>query len=47
MDLYLRTWDGPIPIIQVFGERYRNGRLTPLQNAVKSRMVEDAPHAVG
>jgi hypothetical protein len=46
VDPYLQTWDDPIPIIQVFGERYRDGRLAPLHNAVKSRTVEDALRAV-
>jgi protein gp37 len=37
VDPYFQTWDDTVPIIQVFGERYHNGRLTPLHNAVKSR----------
>jgi hypothetical protein len=47
VDPYLQAWEDPIPIIQVFGERYRHGRLALLQNAVKSRTVEDALHTVG
>jgi hypothetical protein len=47
VDPYLQTWDDPVPIIQVFGERYRDGRLAPKQNSVKSRTVEDAICAVG
>jgi hypothetical protein len=47
VDPYLQTWDDPIPIIQVFGERYRDGRLAPLQNAIKARTAEDALRAVG
>jgi hypothetical protein len=43
----LQTWDDPVPIIQVFGERYRDGLLTSLHNTIKSRMVEDALRAVG
>jgi hypothetical protein len=47
VDPYLQTWDDPVPIIQVFGERYRDGRLTPLYNVVKSHTVEDTLHALG
>jgi hypothetical protein len=47
VDPHLQTWDDPIPIIQVFGEQYRYGRLAPLHNAVKARTVEDALCAVG
>jgi hypothetical protein len=35
-----------VPIIQVFGERYRDGRLPPLKNAIKVRTVEDALRAI-
>jgi hypothetical protein len=44
---YLWTWTDPVPILQVFGERYRDGRLTPLKKSVKARTVEDALRAVG
>jgi hypothetical protein len=47
IDPYLRTWADPVPILQVFGERYRDGRLTPLKNPIKARTVEDALRAVG
>jgi hypothetical protein len=47
VDPYLQTWVDPVPLIQVFGERYRDGRLAPKQNSVKSRTVEDALRAVG
>jgi hypothetical protein len=47
VDPLLQTWDDPVPIIQVFGERYHDGRLAPKQNSVKSRTVEDALRAVG
>jgi hypothetical protein len=30
VDPYLRRWEDPVPLLQVFGERYRNGRLAPL-----------------
>jgi hypothetical protein len=39
---YLRTRDDLVPILQVFGGRYRDGRLAPLKNPNKSRTVEDA-----
>jgi hypothetical protein len=47
VDLYLQTWNDPIPIIQVFGERHCNGKIAPLHNAIKYRTVEDALRAVG
>jgi hypothetical protein len=47
VDPYLQTWDDPISIIQVFGERNHDGRLAPLHNALKARRVEDALRAVG
>jgi hypothetical protein len=47
VDPYLQIWDDPIRIIQVFGERYHGGRLTPLHNAIKFHTVEDALCAVG
>jgi hypothetical protein len=42
VDPYLQDWEDPVPLIQVFGERYRDGRLAPLHNTIKSRTVEDA-----
>jgi hypothetical protein len=47
IDPYLRQWEDPVPIIQVFGERYGHGILEPLKNAVKARTVEDALLAIG
>jgi hypothetical protein len=29
VDPYLTAWDDMVPILQVFGERYRDGRLPP------------------
>jgi hypothetical protein len=46
IDPYLQNWTDPLPILQVFGERYRDGRLVPLKKTVKSRTVEDALRAV-
>ena len=37
----------PIPILQVFAARYRDGRLAPRKGPVRSRMVEDAIRSVG
>jgi hypothetical protein len=39
IDPYLKTWADPVPILQVFGEQYRDGRLAPLKNPVKARTV--------
>jgi hypothetical protein len=47
IDPYLRTWTDPVPMLQVFGKRYRDGRLAPLKQSVKARTVEDALRAVG
>jgi hypothetical protein len=46
IDPFLKTWADPVPILQVFGERYRYGRLTPLKNPIKVRTLEDALRAV-
>jgi hypothetical protein len=45
IDPFLKTWADPVPILQVFGERYRDGRLVPLKNPIKARTVEDQAHA--
>jgi hypothetical protein len=38
----------PVPMLQVFGERYRDGRLHPPHHKpVKARTVEDGIHALG
>jgi hypothetical protein len=47
VDPYLRRWEDPVPLLQVFGERYRDSRLVPRGNAVRARAVEDAMCAVG
>jgi hypothetical protein len=44
---FMRRWEDPVPLLQVFGERYRDGRLAPRQNAVRARRVEDAMRAIG
>jgi hypothetical protein len=37
----------PIPFLQVFAERWRNGSIAPRQNTVRSRTVEGALRAIG
>jgi hypothetical protein len=47
VDPYLTTWEDPVPMLQVIGERYRDGRLDPRHKPVKSRTVEYVIRAVG
>jgi hypothetical protein len=47
IDPFLRCWEDPIPILQVFGHRYRDGRLAARKKPVRARTVEDALCAVG
>ncbi len=46
-DPYLSTIDDPIPLLQIFADRYRMGTLAPSRTAVRSRTVEGALRAVG
>jgi hypothetical protein len=46
-DPYLTTLHDPIPILQIFANRYRTGTVAPSGNQVRSRTVEDALRAVG
>jgi hypothetical protein len=46
-DPYLSTWEDPVPMLQVFGERYRDGRLPPRHKPIKATTVEDGLRAVG
>lgn len=46
IDPYLSQYSDPVPVIQVFAQRYRDGRLAPSHRVVKSRTVEDAIRAV-
>jgi hypothetical protein len=46
-DPYLSTTTDPIPILQLFAHRYRNGNVAPCNHEVCSRMVEDTLHAMG
>jgi hypothetical protein len=36
-----------VPILQVFGQRYRDGRIAPRKNTVRADTVSDAVRAVG
>jgi hypothetical protein len=47
IDPFLRRWLDPIPVLQVYGQRYRDGRIAPSGKCVRSRTVEDALRAVG
>lgn len=46
VDPFLRTHDDPVPLLQIFAQRYRDGRIAPSNRQVKSRTVEDAVRAV-
>jgi hypothetical protein len=47
IDPFLRSWDDPVPILQVFGQRYRDGCISHRHNAMRARTVEDALRAIG
>ena len=47
LDPFLRHTDDPVPFLQVFAERYRDGRIAPSNNTARSRTVEGALRAVG
>jgi hypothetical protein len=47
LDPFLRTCSDPVPIIQVFAQRYRDGRIAPKGNPVRSGTVEDTVRALG
>jgi hypothetical protein len=47
VDPYLSTWEDPVTMLQVFGERYRDCRLVPRHKPFKYRTVEDGLRAVG
>ena len=46
LDPRLQQYTDPIPFLQIFGQRYRDGRIAPSQREVRSRTVEDAIRAV-
>jgi hypothetical protein len=47
IDPWFTDQEDPIPYLQVFGQRYRDGRLAPGQKPVRSRTVADALCLVG
>jgi hypothetical protein len=47
IDPFIRTWNYPIPVLQVFGQRYRDGCIAPSRKCVRSQTVEDALRAFG
>jgi hypothetical protein len=42
VDPYLKTWADPVPILQVFGERYRDGRLSPRKKTLELALWKTA-----
>jgi hypothetical protein len=46
IDPFLRQHADPVPILQVFAQRYRDGRIAPSGRQVAARTVEDAIRAV-
>jgi hypothetical protein len=46
IDPFIQSWEGPFPILQVFGQRYRDGQIAPRKNAVRAPTVEDSLRAV-
>ena len=47
LDPTLVQYSDPVPLLQVFGHRYRSGNLAPSQTQVRGRTVGDAIRAVG
>ena len=46
-DPHLADIDDPVPYLQVFAHRYRDGRIAPSGRTVKSQTVSDAVRSVG
>ena len=46
-DPTLADVDDPVLLLQIFAQRYQDGRIAPRHNPVRSRTVEDALRAVG
>jgi hypothetical protein len=46
IDPFVQNYDDSIPVIQVFAQRYRDGRAAPSRNAVCYGTVEDTFRAV-
>lgn len=47
LDPFLTNIQDPIPILQVFAQRYRDGRLAPSQRTVTAKYVSDVVLSVG
>ena len=47
IDPFLRCYTDPVPILQVYGQRYRDGRCAPRKKPVQAGTVSDALCAVG
>jgi hypothetical protein len=47
IDPFLRKCNDPVPIIQVFYQRYHDGIIAPHHNAIRSDTVTDAIRSVG
>jgi hypothetical protein len=46
-DPTLAQYSDPLPLLQIFGHRYRQGEIAPNQSPVRGRTVGDALRAVG
>jgi hypothetical protein len=46
VDPYLKFWEDTVPLLQVFGERYRDRSLAPHKKPVRDRTVEDGLRAI-
>jgi len=47
LDDMLTTIEDPVPILQAFARRYRDGRHPALHNPVRARTVEDVVRGIG
>jgi hypothetical protein len=47
VDPYITTWENPVPMLQVFGEIYRDGCMVPHNKPIKARTVGDGIRSVG
>lgn len=47
LDPWLYEVYDPVPILQIFGARYRDGRLAPSKASVRAGTVDDALRAIG
>ena len=47
IDPDLTNFRDPVPVLQVFAARYRDGRIAPGHKPVRSRTVEDALRSIG